>query len=62
MMLWGHGMRCQSRFVHKCWRLPARSANSAARVPERQVRFTEQFFDRLGLLLVRDRLQSVDRG
>ncbi len=35
--------------------LPAPSANNAASVTERQVRFTEQFFDRLELLFPTER-------
>ena len=35
--------------------LLARSASNAASVPERQVRFTEQFFDRLELLFPTER-------
>jgi hypothetical protein len=35
--------------------LPERSGSSVARVPERQVRFTEQFFNRLDVLLPGER-------
>lgn len=50
-----HGMTYRSRFAQKSLQLPERSGNSVARVSERQVRFTEQFFDHLAVLLPGER-------
>ena len=44
-------MTFRSRFAQKFLLLRECSASSVARVSERQVRFTEQFFDRLDVLL-----------
>jgi hypothetical protein len=52
----GHGTKCQNRSAQRFSPTPERSANSAATVTERQVRFTEQFFDQL------DRLLPGERG
>lgn len=51
-----HGMRCQNHSAQRFSPPLGRSAKSAASVPERQVRFTEQFFDQL------DRLLPGERG
>lgn len=51
----GAGMKCQSRFGQRCWPRPKSSDSNVASVPERQVRFTEQFFDRLDTLLPSER-------
>jgi hypothetical protein len=48
-------MTYRSRFAQKSLQLPERSGSSVARVPERQVRFTEQFFNRLDVLLPSER-------
>jgi hypothetical protein len=44
-----------SRFDQKSLQLPEPSGSSVARVSDRQVRFTEQFFDRLDVLLPGER-------
>jgi hypothetical protein len=48
-------MTYRSRFAQKYWPPLPRSVNSVARVSERQIRFTEQFFDRLDALLPSER-------
>ncbi len=48
-------MKCQSRSVQRCSPPLERSASNVASVTERQVRFTEQFFDRIDALLPGER-------
>ena len=44
-------MKCPSRFGQRCWPPLKSSVSNVASVAERQVRFTEQFFDRIDTLL-----------
>ena len=49
------GTTSPSRFGQTCSPPPLHSASNAASVTERQIRFTEQFFDQLDLLLPSER-------
>ena len=45
------GMMSPNRFALRCWQQHVTSADGFGAMTERQVRFTDQFFDRLDLLL-----------
>ena len=51
----GTGIECLRHFVARSWLLPTDSTPNVAPMPDRPVRFTEQFFDRLDSILPQER-------